>query len=262
MKLEKWYLDAVLEDGTVWYGYQARLKLPGCPTIPWVCGHTIRPDGNGRVQARASWRPWPAPSCENGIWHWTGPDGLQATWEPTSGGSASPLGSDDQFQVHWNCVVPGALVRCQISNADGSLRELSGTGYIEHMQLETRGISLPFKTLLWGRAHAGGSSLVWIRWMAGRDCTFVLENGRPVEGKLDARPDGSVLVRTASGEWLVRRTTHLCDRDVRTSFPGWLVKLVGRIVPHRELKLTGTAVLRDSYQTHSGSGIWEEVQWA
>ena len=259
MKLEKWYLDAVLDDGTVWYGYQARLKLPGYPTMPWVCGYTVRPDGS--QFSRARWRSWPAPACVKGIWQWTGPDGFQAAWEPTSDGSASPLGSDDQFQVHWNCVVPGAVVRCRIPDADGTLRKVSGTGYIEHMRLETHG-ALPFKELQWGRAHAGGSSLVWIRWAAGKDCTFLLENGRPIGGQIEASSDGSVHVRTATGEWWAQHTKPLCDRDVRTSFPGWLVRLAGRTVPQRELKLTGTAVLRNSIASHAGTGIWEEVQWA
>ena len=261
MKLEKWYLDAVLDDGTVWYGYQARLKLPGCPTIPWVCGHTIRPDGSGGVQARACWRTWPSPSCEDGIWQWTGPDGFQATWAPTSSGSASRLGSDDQLLVHWNCVVPSAVVSCLVPDANGALREVSGTGYIEHLQLETRSAALPFKELLWGRAHAGGSSLVWIRWAAGRNCMFLLENGQPAQGTLTNNPDGSVHVQTASGEWLTRKTQPLCDRDLHTSFPRWLVWMAGHVVPKRELKLAGPATFCGSAGHHTGTGIWEEVRW-
>jgi membrane-associated phospholipid phosphatase len=59
MILEKWYLDAVFPDGTVWFGYRAKLRLRGCPPISWCAGCEV--SGAGIQRKVGQWKNLPAP---------------------------------------------------------------------------------------------------------------------------------------------------------------------------------------------------------
>jgi hypothetical protein len=67
---------------------------------------------------------------------------------------------------------------------------------------------------------------------------------------------------TRHGEWETGGGRRLCDRDTRRCFPRWLVWLARGLAPAREIKMAGPARLRTASGTFTGSGIWEEVQWA
>ena len=264
MRLEKWYLDAVFPDGTVWFGYQARLRLRRCPPISWACGCEVLPDGRERKTAR--WRLWDEPRLEGGQWHWTAPDGFQARWTPRGPGMESPLGSDRQFRARWTCLAPNAVVTRTRDGAKarggGPDPGDRGVGYVEHLQLDAAAVGPPFRRLWWGRAHAEESSLVWIRWDGGRDLTLIWENGAPVAGDFESLAGGGARIRTARGQWETGRGRTLCDRDARRSFPRWLVRLAGGMAPTRECKMAGPALWRAGAEESVGTGVWEEVEWA
>ncbi|HWI57149.1 MAG TPA: hypothetical protein VNZ22_07975 [Bacillota bacterium] len=263
MRLEKWYLDAVFPDGTVWYGYRARLRLRGCPRIPWTSGCEVLP-GSGE-QKVSRWQELAAPRLEGGQWQWQGPDGFDARWAPSGPGVESVLAAEDQFQVRWSCIAPRAAVtrsngggRGRCAGQDSVSR---GLGYLEHLSIETTRPELPFRELWWGRAHVGESSLVWIRWGGGRELTLLIEDGVQVNGQLETLPQGGVRVQTARGQWETGAGRALCDRDVRRAFPRWLVWLTRGMTPVRELKLAGSVRRRTAAGEVTGTGVWEEVKW-
>ena len=164
--------------------------------------------------------------------------------------------------MRWRCVVPRAVVtRVQGRQVDGPEAASTGLGYIEHLQIQCAGSQMPFRDLWWGRAHAGPSSLVWIRWGRGRDLWVVFENGISVNAEFEPRRDGDVCIRTPLGVWETEARQALCDRNVRRSFPSWLVWLTGEVAPLREHKLAGLIRLRTASSDFDGSGIWEEVTW-
>lgn len=263
MLLEKWYLDAVFPDGTVWYGYRARLRLWRWPAIPWASGCEVLPDGRERKISR--WREFAEPLREGRRWCWTGPEGFETRWTPSCQGVESALGSDEQFRVHWKCLAPKAAVTrfgCDGAGDDRPQNRLAcGTGYVEHLRVESSRADLPFRQLWWGRAHAGESSLVWIRWGNGRDMSVLFENGIPVKGTIETLSHGGVRVQTPHGCWETGTGRTLCDRDVRRSFPRWLVWLARGIAPARELKVAGTVHLSTDSGIVTGSALWEEVKW-
>ena len=266
MLLDKWYLDAVFPDGAVWFGYRARLGLWICPAIPWASGCEVPPNGQERIVSRLGWKEWSAPALENGQWVWQGPDGFHARWAPSGPGADCLLASEDHLRVRWNCLAPKAAVTRfnggQTCKAAGASAISRGLGYVEHLQIETDRTALPFRELRWGRAHAGESSLVWIRWGRGRELSLLLENGAQVSGRLETFPNGGARVQTGQGEWETGSGRPLCDRDMRRSFPRWLVWLAGGMAPAREIKMAGPVRLRAASGDFTGSGIWEEVQWA
>ena len=271
MDLEKWYLDAVFADGTVWFGYRARLRLCGCASIAWCSGCEVLPDGTERRVS--AWRNSPAPRLEEGSWSWTGPDGFRGRWTPSVASKSLVLAADDQLQVRWNCVAPRALIERSRDggrrNGDNVLlagrgpeRTTRGVGYLECLRLQSSRSTLPFRELRWGRAHVGESSLVWLRWGQGRDLSLVLEDGLPSSGNIETLADGGLCIRTEESCWETGAGRILCNRDVRRSFPGWLVWLTGGLAPAQELKIAGAIRQRNSVGVErAGSGIWEEVRW-
>jgi hypothetical protein len=264
MKLEKWYLDAVFPDGRVWVGYQAWLRLWGCPAIPWVSGREMLP--NGQARTVSAWKELAEPRLRNGEWRWRGPDGFAARWEPMERCVESSLGSDDEFRVRWRCLAPQAAVTRTLTNGcakrAGQNIIACGTGYVEHLELETTRRDVPFRSLWWGHARVGESSLVWIRWGRGRDLCLVLENGVKVPGELETLAQGGVRIRTARGTWGTGTGQKLCDRDVRRAFPRWLVWLARGMAPLREVKIAGPVQLKTDAAEFTGTGLWEEVRWA
>jgi hypothetical protein len=176
------------------------------------------------------------------------------------------LAWDDQLRARWNCLTPKAVVTKMRNGEIGKTRDGSavsrGIGYVEHLQIETGGPNLPFRDLWWGRAHAGESSLVWIQWGRGRELSLLLENGARVNGRLETLSNGGARIQTEHGEWETGSGRPLCDRDVRRSFPCWLVRLARGMAPAREVKMAGPARLRNASGDFAGSGVWEEVRWA
>ena len=204
------------------------------------------------------------PALIDGKWEWRGPDGFNGCWDPTGPGTVSELGSDAQFRVRWNCLAPRAAVTAKANgfcHGGGRSPDCEGVGYVERLQIESTKRGLPFRRLWWGHAFAGKSSLVWIRWGGGRDLSLVLEDGRQVSGKIETSPWGGVRVQTAHGEWETQTGRPLCDRDVRRSFPRWLVWLAAGLAPAHELKVAGPVRLRTAAGEVTGAGIWEEVTW-
>ena len=255
MLLEKWYLDAVFPDGTVWFGYHAQLQLMRGLRIPWAAGSEFA--AGCREHKITCWKSLAAPRLENGQWQWNGPDGFGGRWKPAGHAIESALGSDERFRVNWNCVAP----RATVTRNQGDEVTSQGTGYVEHLRLESSRPALPFRNLWWGRAHAGNASLVWIRWKEGRELCLLFEDGVKVDGQLETLFDGGVRIHTAQGCWETGKGRPLCDRDVRRSFPRWLVWLTGKMAPARELKLAGPVQFRTHATEFTGTGIWEEVRW-
>ena len=167
--------------------------------------------------------------------------------------------------MRWECVAPRATVIRMLRPAIGHSVEKGffsrGAGYIEHLQIECAGSQLPFRDLWWGHAHAGSSSLVWIRWGRGQDLWLVYENGINVEAEFGMRLNGDVCIQTQLGVWETEGGQALCDRNLRRSFPRWLVWLTGGMAPVRERKMSGVVRLRTASSKFTGSGIWEEVSW-
>lgn len=260
MCLDKWYLDAVFPDGTVWFGYRAQLRLWCWPKISWVSGCEVPPRGPERSISR--WQKLDEPILESGQWRWAGPDGFQARWRPSAPGRECLLATDEQLTIRWNCRAPmAAVTRIGAAGQHGNQAAVEGLGYLEHLQIETSRPCLPFRELRWGRAHASGSSLVWIHWGRGRDLSLLLENGVRVRGEFGPFATGGMHVETDWGEWQTGNVRLLCDRDVRRSFPPWLVWLVKGLAPARETKMTGAVRLRTGADEFAGSAIWEEVKW-
>lgn len=255
MVLDKWYLDAVFPDGTAWFGYRARLRFWRWPVIAWSSG--CRMSADGQVGAAARWGNWPEPNGAGGRWRWQAPDGFDGLWKGGSESAAVSLAAENQLQVRWHCLAPRAAVAVTL---DGETRN-GAVGYLEHLRVESAARALPFRRLWWGHAHAGESSLVWIRWAEGRDLCVLLEDGVRVEGNVVPLAEGGVRVKTARGEWETGRGRVLCDRDVRRSFPRWLVLLARGMAPARELKISGPVRLRAGADQLTGAGIWEEVRW-
>jgi len=135
-----------------------------------------------------------------------------------------------------------------------------GVGYLEHLHVNSKKMRLPFRKLWWGRAHAGQSSVVWIRWGNGRELNLVIEDGVQARGSLESMPNGGMRIETARGQWETGNNCRL--EGLGHSLPGWLLRLGKRMAPAKEVKRSGPVCFRTGTGAFTGSALWEEVEWA
>jgi hypothetical protein len=155
--LRKWYMDVANAAGDAWIGYYAGLRwhalhLDFTHQLRRSPAEGVRERGEVGAQAEPQW-------SDADTLHWR-PAGLEATWRRCcSPAITETLFASDEGQVAWSCLLP---------RANASLRTdrgvLSGTGYVECLELSIAPWRLPLAALHWGRCHAAAHDLVWIRW--------------------------------------------------------------------------------------------------
>jgi hypothetical protein len=171
VRLDKWYADTLLDDGSILLIYLGSIVAgPWC--LSRLSADLFMPDGTRRSGAARARRPrW----CEAGVDLGRGGlDGHRLWWE-TEGLSGSltfaprsgpfelhcPFVTRGRRSLHWAVEIPDADVQGELHWPGGS-QTVAGRGYRDRVWCDIPLWRLPIRELRWGRAVAGDHAAVWV----------------------------------------------------------------------------------------------------
>jgi hypothetical protein len=253
MRIRKWYLDAVCDDGTVIIGYEIRARIFGFP-LAFSGLYLSRPDGTSRETI--SWRGSAEPSLSGDRIQWS-PRGVDARceWSNIADGMSAQLAREKGFSAMWHCVTPRAGFHGIVGGT-----EYTGLGYVEYLELDMRYPQLPFRELLWGRAHTvDGGSLVWISWRRGLEGNWIWRDGEFAEGNMAGELPDELTVSGEKFRFVPLRV--LRTRDLRSASGRFIRAVTGGLLAAREEKLLGRSISSGDNADGSGQIIYERVVW-
>ena len=160
-ELSKWYLDAVGEDGEVFIGYRANLRMRRL-AVSYASTLTA---GARAPRTRSTVRPGEDPDFFEGALAWAEPKlGGKAAWRASGARDLpDPLRNVPKARSIWRCL----CLRLPRGNRAEGGRSLRGLGYAEHLSMTLPPWRLPIDTLRWGRFLTPRHSVVWIDWESG-----------------------------------------------------------------------------------------------
>ncbi len=256
MRVEKWYLDCVADDGAGVIGYAARLRwgvlaLRCSETLVW--GAPDAPAADRLVLGGAL----PGATAESIQWGNT-KLAVAGRWRPVAAGlPAVVLHAEAAGRIEWRCVCPAAEATMALA---GERR--AGRGYVEQLVVTLPPGRLPLRELHWGRFIAAGQTCVWIRWAGAVARRWCWHNGQAVAAEL---ADGPTLAwaghRLEWGPGRTLRSGRIAD-TVLGSRP-WLRRwLPAGWREVRESKWCSRAALTDAAgRRHEGWAIHEVVHF-
>jgi len=171
--LEKWYLDAVDEQGRAFIGYHARIRWK---RIRLVYSGFIYQDGADAFQ-KNSFRA----RSEIGV----GNDHLKLTnrlAEASLKSAAGPvkelLLENEHGHIRWNCLFPKAEAVVSVKGK----ADIRGNGYAEKLSMSLPPWELPIEELRWGRYLSKAAYITWIKWTGPVERNLVYFNGQRFTG--------------------------------------------------------------------------------
>lgn len=251
--LDKYYFDAVADDGRCFIGYSALLRW-GPLRLPFHGG--IWCDSAGTVRTSERYLKRPLPVDTGAATTWRTPKG-EGRW---SGGlSCAPrtLYAGEAGNIEWELLRDRAAVEL----TDGPFGGFKGLGYSERLRMRIAPWKLPIRALHWGRFHGERTTVVWIRWEGAIPLTLVLVNGierTDVMVEADGLRSGDL--RIAFSERRVLRDGTLRENLFgRRKWPVWVFPQAGLNVVERKYISRGT--MRTAGAHESGWAMHELVTW-
>ncbi len=257
VSLEKWYIDALMDDGSVLLVYLVHLRLLGLP-ISRVTAELFRP-GQPVIRGEAVARgvrggedalDFGPARIEGELLRFETP-GLsgELRYRPR----AAPVRLLDPFiqrgrrRLLWEVELPDADVSGRVWWPGGQL-QLSSRGYRDRVWFDLLPWRFPIRRLVWGRAVAGPHAATWVAAETAQETVQARWEG------------GEVTVGDAHPPDLQPSRVILDTRvaDIEGLLLGWLRPLLRFISgdPH-ELKRAGPADMDGS----RGPAIHEVVTW-
>lgn len=262
MSLEKWYIDVLLEDGTVCLVYIGQLSVLG-RRIGRVTAELFRPDAitirgaapSGRLEGAVGSVRCSAASIQGEHLRFE-TDALSGElryrprygpWEP-----ARPFLASGSRRLTWAVEIPDADVEGELRWPGGDM-QVRGRGYRDRVWFDVLPWRFPIRRLSWGRAVAGSHAAVWTCAEKGSERVgYAWRDGEACDpGGSSSVPDGVVL-----GSARV-----FLDSDV-ASLEGLRLGVFRRPLawlsgaPH-ETKSVGFCEI----EGERGVGVWEDVRW-
>jgi hypothetical protein len=188
VKIRKWYLDCVADDGTTWIGYRGWVEFA---SLRFHFASSMLNAETVSVPRRV-----PEPETHANIVRWDAPElGIHLEMTSRLPSSRHHL----HAAVTWNCVAPAADVTLRLPD-----RTLRGRGYAEVLDMSIAPWDLPIRELRWGRAIGERTSLVWIQWSGSQPLRLVLRDGvlQPAEDQRLTVSESVVLRDNRLGEAL------------------------------------------------------------
>lgn len=254
--LSKWYLDCISEDGKVFIGYSASLRLK---SLKINYSSILRYEHIKGIETKTSIGGYSVPEDSEALIRWSHRRlGIDGTWNAISPPINKKLFDSDAGSIDWNCMQP-------LSRVDICLKDLhiSGLGYAEHLMMSIKPWRLPIEELRWGRFHAGENYLVWIEWRGPKPLTIAFYNGKMFENvsisDRKIKIDGGKTTLEID-ESLVLREGPLVS-TVFSKIPVIKDVLVGHTPNMHECKWRSRGELSDKGVISKGWAIHEVVRW-
>ena len=254
-RLDKWYLDCVSPDGTVFVAYAARLKWG---PIRLSYGATITRAKDGRLLQRQS-PSFGRLNQGRGSISWCN-DRLEAGGEWTGGEpiARTVIVDGASGRIEWQCLSANGAVDVR---ADG--RAITGAGYAEKVSMTIPPWKLPFSELRWGRFISDDRNdyMVWIDLRGRTERNWIWVNsGEAGTGTVDG--DG---VRTDGAELTLGSSQTVRAGNIARMLLGRF-EFLKRLFPERlwaiqEDKQASSSLLRTDGSESRGSSIHEVVRW-
>jgi hypothetical protein len=183
--LSKWYFDGTSAAGDLWIGYCATVRFHG---LGLSYAALLLRDPAGSISSRSVLVSEAAPEETEDLWTWRHRAlGLDVAYERLCPPVEKILLDGPAGSVIWRCRQPLAHTRLQLGEraARGERgaakeRQITGLGYVEHLEMTLPPWKLPCRLLRWGRFTAPSASIVWIGWEGPHPVTLVLQDGRQV----------------------------------------------------------------------------------
>jgi hypothetical protein len=157
-RLEKWYIDTLLEDTTVLLVYIGQIRM-GPARLVRVTANLFFADGS-RISGTSRTRY--ALDGEMLRWQTRGLSGeLRFVPRYPSVSLREPLFEKAGRVLSWNVEVPDADVTGRVRWPGGE-RQVVGRGYRDRVRFDFGPWRLPLSELVWGRAVAGPHAAMWI----------------------------------------------------------------------------------------------------
>ncbi|UCF39993.1 MAG: hypothetical protein JSW43_09650 [Gemmatimonadota bacterium] len=170
--LEKWYVDTLLDDGSIVIVLLGRLRVLGLERAR-LTAELHRPDGTtvrgsaavGTIRRGAAGRTFDGGRLEPTELTWRTPTlsgRLRLTPRYPATQLGDPLVRDGSRQLRWIVEVPDAEVDGELA-WDGQRLAVKGRGYRDYLALDLLPWRVPLRELHWGRAACGAHACCWVR---------------------------------------------------------------------------------------------------
>ncbi len=259
-RLQKWYLDAVDNDGQAFIGYWAILRW-GWLSLHYQ-GYLHQRPAAPTIHVNRFRRSAPPAELEDRI-EWRVP-GVAGCWQRSSAPIRQQLLANECGTVDWHAIMPSASATIQFQ--DGSM--LNGFGYVEQLDMTIPPWKLPIQRLHWGRAITLTDTLVWIRWespshplelahhVGGSGIAHTFQQNTQIAQESVAFPGGHVSMCD-----MVPLRTGIISQTVFQHL-GWMKWFFPRSIQQlQETKWLSRCYLH-SQTTSTGWAIHEIVDWA
>lgn len=252
-RLEKWYLDLTDENGNAFIGYAARLKWKLIKLS--YSGFTFL-DSKRKVKQKNSFTVSAFPVKADGQVVWETKI-CSGTWKSASDALSETLLSTADGEIKWHCHFPKSTGTVQVDGA-----AISGSGYVEFIELTILPWKLPIHQLHWGRFIAETDVIVWIRWIGPVPKTIIFHNGERITNAEIQQQ------RLTFGNFMLELKDSIPMRKgslmktVFSRFPS-----VAKLFPKTILQLqenkwcSGGELFRSNKKVASGKAIHEVVEW-
>lgn len=170
LRLEKWYIDTLLADGSILLIYLGRMRISGLP-LGRVTAQFFPAAGTGRSgSAKVHRIRGGVDRLEFGSaqisgqrlsWSTSGLSGeleFSPRYEPLS--RPGPFLALGNRSLYWQIEIPDADVQGEIRWPGGS-RTICGRGYRDRVWFDLFPWRFPIRQLFWGRAVGGGHAAFW-----------------------------------------------------------------------------------------------------
>jgi hypothetical protein len=192
VRLDKWYNDTLLPDGSVLLVYFGSITV-GAICLSRVTADLFLPDGRRRSGGAKGRRPV---VTETGSDFGAGGFAADRLWWRTAGlrGEVAftprrlgfelrcPLLKSGRRSLHWMVEVPDADVRGEVCWPGGSM-PVEGRGYRDRVWCDIPLWKLPIREVRWGRAFAGDHASIWVQATGpAGEVAEAWEDGHPISG--------------------------------------------------------------------------------
>ena len=171
IRIAKWYLDCVSENGNLFMGYAASLSLGFFPVH--LVSRVLLLDENVRSLTRSAWTSQSPKFTDAGLLWSCRRLQLRGHWSPRMPSASRRLFRNSMGSVQWDCTQP-------LSDAEVFLNGdciCSGLGYAETLTMDISPAEIGLRRLYWGRFLSQDTSIVWIQWEGKEPQLVVLFNG-------------------------------------------------------------------------------------
>jgi hypothetical protein len=257
-QLTKWYLDIVTEQGDALIAYAARVQIGGVPLS--YASVLVSRAAAAADHEDAGIRGVEGPSFAGDACAWQNEAlGISGRWQRSSPSIERILVTGPEGSVAWTCHMPSARAEARYRDL-----ALTGTGYVECLELSIPPWKLPFRTLRWGRHLSDQHSLVWIEWDDGRTGRWIWLDGHE---QPDARLTATGIVGLAGNRELrLRESRDLRNRAVLSSLtrtiPALQRHLEGSLAGmHEHKQVSRSALVAAGHAIDDGWALHEVVTW-